>query len=211
MKYIVTLTLSNGNTIRAKINGHSESDAVKNLQHNNKVVEFMNAGDNAEATITSTTVDPIQPRYYYRSYSDGTCICLDTKYGFQLTWILGRYKDTAKAERLAEKPGLPPFDQSPLDELETATEMRKIGEWISLFHYDDAFDPIHPKEKIATMLRNAMEYAGMNETDLSDATGVKLNSIHAQVSGERRIDAINLYTMVKALGAELRIVFPEDE
>ena len=212
MKYIVTITMSDGNEIRAKINGINPDDAIKNLKHNDKVQQFINEQCAPEAFIQNIDAAPLQPRYDYRAYSDGSCVCTDTRFGYRVQWQRGQYDTTAEASRITDeeqaKFGL--REEDDLSELQIATVMREMGEWIATFHYADTNNAISPRQQAVALIHQAMERADMDEEDLSGALGVKLNRIHRKLSGESPITAEQLISTIRVLGGELKLVFPDD-
>lgn len=211
MKYLVKMVLDNGNEITSKINGHDQEDAIKNLQYNSVVQDWLNSEENAMASIKKIDIDPLMPRYDFRALSDNRCECVDTRYGVRVTWSKGMYNETATSELLTEHGRYPEFEQLPDEPVERATIMRQMGEWLATFKNDYLFDERSDIEIMGEKIRNAIKYSGYTMKEVSEQSGMKLNRVNGMASGYYAYGITNLISLVHAIGAEIKIVFPDED
>ena len=125
MDYIITLTLNNGDEVRARVTADSPEEATARLTASEQYLNFI-AGKQVVAI--DCTIDPVaeMPANYMLqpSSEQGWWVATDITNGVVVRFKEGAYNDTAKVTLLDDV----------RDVLAAAGEIRRLADWLATEH-----------------------------------------------------------------------------
>ncbi len=130
-RFLVRVVLSNGNRINSRVSAINGDVAIKRIMSQPEFLDFI-----GDATITKATFEeipvgePVAPENYVLqpSTDKGWWVCTDKKRNIVCKFKEGDFQNTQKNTIL--------FEDKDTDELEVATAMREMGDYLQAHHAD---------------------------------------------------------------------------
>lgn len=203
MKYRVFIKLSDQSDIRVDILADSEESAIKKAISNESVAAAI---EQSGQSVTDIEAVALGNRFEYRQKRDQDTHKMsyrvtDNLYGTVIEFEHGDFNGTSRCLRAPEC----------TDPNASATAMREISDYVATYHRRDCFPGESHSDCIARLLSNAINRVGVTLKDLSERSGIPEQKIYGVLKHNATLRSIDLLQLCEALGAELRIVFPEDE
>lgn len=127
-------------------------------------------------------------------------ICTNTRYNIVCEFERGKYNETQKFTML---------DGGTLDGLnvqDIATIMREFGDYLSLYHYNQAMPPVDGEYLLIRALKARRQELDMTQAELAEKCGYKRQTIQRIEGGKFAPNLKTLQTIAAALGVDLTII-----
>lgn len=195
--------MSDNSEIRADVLADSEESAIKKALSNETVSSNIEKSGQAVADVKAVALGN---RFEYRQRKDPGADTVsyrvtDNQKGTVIEFDHGDFNGTSRCISAPEC----------TDPNEAATAMREIADYVATYHRRDCFPGESNSQYIARLISNAMNRAGITLKELSDNSGIPNEKIYRILNNKGSLRAFELHQLCEAMGAELRIVFPEDE
>ena len=131
--YIITLTLSSGNKVNARIAAENYTDAMTRLMQSKDYLNFVENDEikSMDFEIEKTVSPAVNPQNYkIEKLLNHHWRCYHLKLGIYATWKQGYYNDSVIINYTKEYAAR----YSEISPLESATALREIGEYLFQYH-----------------------------------------------------------------------------
>ena len=200
MKFKINVTLSNGNEVDVRVDAENEETAKKKLDTIPEFLEFTKNAKVISYDIRLEDEKPLKKNDYVLQKSDitGKYVVTDIANEIVISFEMHKFNETQEITFLENKN---------LSAPEIATILRKVGEWLSRYHYFIAM-PIEKQHRsiIGKKIEELRKDAGLTQQELADKCGIDRTHIVKIENGRFNFTIDTLFSISKALGKEIEFI-----
>ena len=209
---MVKLTTDTGVEINVRVSAINQAEAIKKITSNNAIADAISehgAIKKIDVDETdSTPLDFINPHEFMVIQSPknpNRRRCIDMLTDCWVEWEVGNYSKTALSNTPTDWNG---------DAVETATAMRRIGDYLAAYHYNILFETsyISIYQMMGQQIKTRREELGMTTGEFAGVVGQNEDRIIDIENGKVAWNKVGLQVdIATALGCQWQLVPVDDE
>ena len=194
------IKLSTGDEAEIRVAADTKDHAVERLKQIPEFIEFVGTSKVMSCDIFLEDEKPLKKNDYVlrKSNIKNNYVVTDVSNGVVVTFDIHKFNSTHSIKFL---------ENSRLSAVETATILRRIGEWLYRYHYFIAM-PIEKNHRhiVGKKIEELRKNAGLTQQELADKCGIDRTHIVKIENGRFNFTIDTLFLISKALGKDIEFV-----